>query len=116
MYRSDKFFYITLAFMEDRLIALALGSVLGIAAAMGIFVSHLGAARFGRGNHVLEILIRLVVFGVILVGAGELIGANFGSFVRQYPAWFFGAVAALFVATPWAFGVLVGHRGPRHER
>ncbi len=98
------------------LIALALGSVLGIAAAMGIFVSHLGAARFGRGNHVLEILIRLVVFGVILVGSGELIGANFGSFVRQYPAWFFGAVAALFVASPWAFGVLVGHRGARHER
>lgn len=102
--------------MEDRLIAFALGSVLGIAAAMGIFISHLGAARFGRGNHVLEILIRLVVFGVILVGAGELIGANFGFYVRQHPAWFFGAVAALFVATPWAFGVLISHRGPRHER
>ncbi len=88
---------------------------MGTVAALGVPISGLVAVRLGRENHLLEILIRLAIFGVILVGVGEIIGANFGVLVSRYPAWFFGAVAVMFFLTPVAFQVLVGKKDRSHE-
>lgn len=100
--------------MNTPIVVLLLGAAFGVVAALSILGSGFAAMRWGRENHMVELAIRLAVFGVVLVAAAEVIGSNFGHLVRQYAAWFFGVAALTFVCVPWVFAAM-SKRGREHE-
>ena len=102
--------------MREQLLALGLGSLMGLVLVVALLWSGHLAARFGRDMQLLELAIRLGVFGLMIIGAAEVIGAKFGPLVRAQAAWFFAALAVLFLGVPWVFAIASKRSTKRHDR
>jgi hypothetical protein len=88
---------------SDQLFSGALGAALGSIVALGILASDVAAARFAQGSQLVNLLLRLTVFGFVTVGAAELLGNFFAAKVRANAIWFWSLFAVGFVAVPIGF-------------
>jgi len=85
----------------EQLLSMALGLAFGLVAALAIFLAELAVRHFVRSSALLDVVVRLSVFGVILLGAAELIGSFFAQVVREHALVVWSSFAVGFVLPPW---------------
>lgn len=76
------------------------GLLLGALAAGAILLAQLLAARFAPEGSLFDVLLRLLVFGLLLLGVSEVIGTYLGSEVRQHALAFWLAFTLSFIGVP----------------
>ena len=77
----------------------------GAFVATSILLAHLAVTKFAYGNPSLDLVIRLGVFGVLILVAGEVIGFYYGRQIRHQAAWFWCGFTFGLVLVPLLVGV-----------
>ena len=77
------------------------GICFGTVVAFSIFLANLAAARFGRGNALVDVFLRLGCFGLLVIGVSEVLGSLFGAQLRAHAPWFWGGFAIGFLLVPF---------------
>jgi hypothetical protein len=80
-----------------QLASIAMGFAVGLVFAL----ANLAARRFVRASALLDAVVRLSVFGVIVLGTAELVGSFFAALVRQNALGFWSSFVVGFVLVPW---------------
>lgn len=78
-----------------------LGISFGAFVAFSIFLANLVATKFGRGNVLIDLVLRLGCFGLLVLSASEVLGWLFGSQLRQHSLWFWASFALGLVVVPF---------------
>jgi hypothetical protein len=84
-----------------QLASIAMGFAVGLVFALAILAGDLAARRFVRASALLDAVVRLSVFGVIVLGTAELVGSFFAALVRQNALGFWSSFVVGFVLVPW---------------
>ena len=82
------------------IVAAGLGICFGAFVAASIFLANLVATKFGRGNWLIDVALRLGCFGLLVLTFSEVLGSLFGSQLRQHALWFWASFALGLVFVP----------------
>lgn len=82
-----------------------IGFFFGVLVSFAIVLSNLVAMRFGKGLFG-DALIRIGIFGALVLGAGEAVGFFFGAVVKQGLIYFWLSAAFGFFLVPFSFQLL----------
>jgi hypothetical protein len=78
---------------------------------MSIFASNLAARWLVKESAVLDAVVRLVVFGVLTIGLGSVVGSYLGPSIRANALWFWLVFFVGFVGTPFVLALLNRRHG-----
>ncbi len=88
--------------MHPSALASILGLLVGCVCFAAVVLSGLAAARLRQENQLLELIIRVIIFGAITLTTAELVGHYFAPLIRAQVLWFWGSFAVGFIAVPYA--------------
>jgi uncharacterized membrane protein YqhA len=85
----------------EQLISVVLGFAFGLVVAFAIFVADLAVRRLVHIGTLLDVMLRLGVVAVIVLGASELIGSLFGPLLRAHAVTLWSSFVVGFLMPPW---------------
>ncbi len=90
-----------------------IGFLFGMSVSFSILLSHFVAMKFGRGLWA-DALIRIGIFGVLVIGGGEAVGFFLKIIVQQDLVYFWLFTALGFVSVPIGFQVVERIKRTKH--